>query len=89
MSREGVAFMPDDASDQAKDGFNLPYHEILHALDGDSLMIRSADRAYRFKSDGEGGTGGLETLVESIDRLRSARRNLKRLLLLCSRVLGP
>ena len=71
MSRDGVAFVPDDASDQAKDGFNLPYHEFLHALDGDSLTIRSADRAYRFKSDGEGGTGErLETLVESIDRLR-------------------
>ena len=71
VSRDGVAFVPDDTSDQAKDGFNLPYHEILHALDGDSLTIRSSDRAYRFKSDGDGGTAErLGTLVESIDRWR-------------------
>ncbi len=71
VSRDGVAFVPDDAPDQAKHGFKLPHHAFLHALDGDSLTIRSADRAYRFKSDGEGGAGDrLGALVESIDRLR-------------------
>ena len=30
VSRDGLAFMPDDTPDQAKDGFNLLHHEFLH-----------------------------------------------------------
>ena len=71
VSRDGLAFVPDDTPDQARDGFNLLHHEFLHALEGDSLMVRSADRAYRFRSDGEGGAGErLATLVESIAQVR-------------------
>jgi EAL domain-containing protein (putative c-di-GMP-specific phosphodiesterase class I) len=70
VSRDGLAFVPDDAPDQAKDGFNLLHDQFLHALDGDSLTVRSAQRAYRFRSDEQGGSQRLGALVESIARIR-------------------
>jgi hypothetical protein len=70
VSRDGLAFVPDDAPDQAKDGFNLLHDQFLHALDGDGLTVRSAQRAYRFRSDEQGGSQRLGALVESIARIR-------------------
>ena len=69
VSRDGLAFVPDDIPDQAKDGFNLLHAQFLHSLDGDSLTIRSTERAYRFRSE-DGGSQPLGALVESIVRLR-------------------
>jgi hypothetical protein len=68
-SRDALAFAPDDAPGQAHDGFNLLHGQFLHAQDGDALLIRSAERAYRFRSE-EGGSQRLGALMQSIARLR-------------------
>ena len=72
VSRQGVAFVPDD-SQQADDAFRLLYGQFVHGLADNGLTIKSSTRTYRFKptTKGEaGGSGTLPSLVESMARLR-------------------
>ncbi len=46
VSRDTVTF----ASEKEKDSFSLKYHEFFCTLSKDSLVIKSASQAYRFKS---------------------------------------
>ena len=72
MSRQGVAFVPDD-SQQADDAFRLLYGQFVHGLADNGLTIKSSTRTYRFKpttKSGAGESGILPSLVESMARLR-------------------
>lgn len=70
VSRDGVAFVPDET----KDGFALKYNEFLHALADGVLTIKSTARTYRFKAAAGAGKedegGQLHDVVESIARFR-------------------
>jgi EAL domain-containing protein (putative c-di-GMP-specific phosphodiesterase class I) len=74
VSRDGVAFVPDDERDQATHGFNLLYDEFLHMTEGDSLTIRTTARVYRFREPDDVGqdAAGLETLAQSITAIRTS-----------------
>ena len=57
VSPVGVSYVPGDPG-EAKDAFNLGHNQFLHELDGDSLTIRSTEKAYRFKvAEATGVTG--------------------------------
>jgi len=67
VSRDGVTFVPDESDD----GFTLLYHQFLDVMDGDSLTIRSADKAYRFLAGGGAASADqLGALVHAITRFR-------------------
>jgi hypothetical protein len=71
VTRAGVEYQPDEAEHQAKDGFVMPFTRFLSEKSGDSLIIKSNDRAYRFKAAVEGGAGDhIERLDAAIARLR-------------------
>jgi hypothetical protein len=70
VSRDGVAFVPDET----KDGFALRYNEFLHSLADGTLTIKSTTRTYRFKAAAGAGKeddgAQLHDVVESIARFR-------------------
>jgi len=74
VSRDGVAFAPDEESDQAKDAFTFKRGQFLHVLADDTLTITSSVRTYRFKSavvTGKDDNGDqLQRLLASITRFR-------------------
>jgi len=71
VTRDGVDYQPDEAEHQAKDGFTFEYTRFLSEMSGDSLVIRSNNRDYRFKADVAGnGDGHIERIDAAIARLR-------------------
>jgi diguanylate cyclase (GGDEF)-like protein/PAS domain S-box-containing protein len=69
VNRDGVAFVSAQGDDG--DGFTLKFAEFLHALSDDTLTLRSATRAYRFKAAGpDGSSTGLRDLADQISRVR-------------------
>ena len=79
VSEGGVAFVPDSA--ESKDGFDFKHGQYLHALDDDSLAIKSHDRTYRFKSasspPGRSNRDQIDRVISSItsfQQLTAARR---------------
>ena len=70
VSRDGVAFVPDET----KDGFALRYTEFLHTLADGMLIIKSTTRTYRFKAAATAGKDDdgaqLHDVVASIARFR-------------------
>ena len=71
VTRAGVEYQPDEAEHQVKDGFVLPFTRFLSEMSGDSLIIKSNDRDYRFKAAVDGGASDhIEQLDAAIARLR-------------------
>ena len=72
VSRDGLAFVPDEPSEEDKDAFSFKHNQFLPMLDGDSLTIKSDSRAYRFKPAVVAGKDDdqLQQLVASIKGLR-------------------
>ena len=71
MSREGLAFVPDEREGDSEHAFRLSPAQFLHVLAGDGLTIKSHDKVYRFKAAAAGeGDDQLARLVENISRLR-------------------
>lgn len=70
VSQEGVSFVPD----KDKDAFSLKYDELLCALSGDNLTIKSDAKTYRFKAANVTGKdenrAQLKKVIESIARFR-------------------
>jgi hypothetical protein len=50
VSRDGVAFLPDEGGEKADDAFSFSYSQFLHGLEDGNLTITSRDRTYRFKA---------------------------------------
>jgi diguanylate cyclase (GGDEF)-like protein/PAS domain S-box-containing protein len=78
-SEAGVAFVPDSA--ESNDRFDFKHGQYLHAMDDDSLAIKTHDRTYRFKAAsntaGRGNRDQLERLMASISgfqQLTAARQ---------------
>jgi len=72
VSRQGVAFVPDDPQ-EGDDAFRLLYGQFVHRLADDGLTITSSTRTYRFKPSTTGGaseSGTLPSLAASMARLR-------------------
>ena len=67
VSRNGVAFVSKE-----DDGLRLKYTEFLHALADDTLILKSANKTYRFKAAASGREGGnqLRGLADRIARSR-------------------
>jgi len=71
VSREGLAFVPDERDGDSEHAFRLNPAQFLHVLAGDGLTIKSQDKVYRFKAAAAGeGDDQLARLVENISRLR-------------------
>ena len=73
MSREGVAFVPNDK--KGGDVVALKLTDFVHSMNGDTLTLRSATKTYRFtaaaasaKDDNE---VQLSEVVKAIVRARS------------------
>jgi EAL domain len=67
VSRNGVAFVSKEG-----DGLTLKYTEFLHALEDDTLILKSVNKTYRFKAAASGKEGGnqLRGLADRIARSR-------------------
>jgi hypothetical protein len=72
VSRDGVTFVPDDKRD---DAFALKHEELVHALSGNTLTVKSATKTYRFTASGTSTKGAKEwamaEIVETIARSRT------------------
>ena len=69
VGRSGVAFASQD--DDGKEAFTLKYADFLHSLDGDTLILKTATRTYRFKAEeSHAGTVQLRDLAERMTRQR-------------------
>jgi hypothetical protein len=72
VSRDGLAFVPDEREGDAQHGFTLRNGQFLHGLGGDNLTIKSNDKVYRFKPAVVTGKDDdqLAKLVASMTRLQ-------------------
>jgi len=74
VSRDGVAFLPDEGKEKGDDAFSFSYSEFLHSLEDGSLTIKSRDRTYRFKAalatDKDDNENKLQQLANSIALFR-------------------
>jgi diguanylate cyclase (GGDEF)-like protein/PAS domain S-box-containing protein len=68
VSRNGVAFVSLE-----DDGLTLKYTEFLHALADDTLILKSANKTYRFKAAASGRESGNE-LRDLADRIARSRQ---------------
>jgi hypothetical protein len=66
VTRDGVAFASEEDDDA--EAFTLKFTEFLHALSDDTLTLRSATRAYRFKAREARGINQLRQLADRISR---------------------
>ena len=71
MTHDGVAFVSD--TDTEDESFTLKHAEFLTALDGDTLILKSATRTYRFKTAASGAESKTE-LRDLADAIARARR---------------
>jgi diguanylate cyclase (GGDEF)-like protein len=65
VARQGVTFSAD-----GDDDFLLEYAEFVHALEGDTLVFKSATKTYRFKAAELGNNSQLRDLADRITRAR-------------------
>ena len=71
MSGQGVAFVPDSDRD---DAFTLKYADFIHALEEETLTVRTASRTYRFKAAGGAGKADRESRLRNVaDRIEGNR----------------
>ena len=74
VSRDGVAFLPDEGKEKGADAFSFSHSEFLHSLEDGSLTIKSRDRTYRFKAalatDKDDNENKLQQLANSIALFR-------------------
>jgi EAL domain-containing protein (putative c-di-GMP-specific phosphodiesterase class I) len=69
VGRAGVAFASQE--DDGKEAFTLKYADFVQSLDGDTLILRTATRTYRFKAEeSQGGLVQLRGLAERMTRQR-------------------
>jgi diguanylate cyclase (GGDEF)-like protein/PAS domain S-box-containing protein len=74
VTSRGVAFVPDNQEDRAKDSFVFPFSEFRATVSGDELTVKSRARTYRFKApDGVGKDEGLASLQKVADRISRLR----------------
>jgi hypothetical protein len=74
VTSRGVAFVPDNQEDRAKDSFLFPFGEFRATVSGDELTVKSRARTYRFKApDGVGKDEGLASLQKVADRISRLR----------------
>ena len=74
VTSRGVAFVPDNQEDRAKDSFLFPFSEFRATVSGDELTVKSRARSYRFKApDGVGKDEGLASLQKVADRISRLR----------------
>jgi diguanylate cyclase (GGDEF)-like protein/PAS domain S-box-containing protein len=74
VTSRGVAFVPDNQEDRAKDSFVFPFSEFRATVSGDELTVKSRARTYRFKApDGGGKDEGLASLQKVADRISRLR----------------
>jgi len=74
VTSRGVAFVPDNKEDRAKDAFALAFGEFLSDVSGDELTVKTQARTYRFKAaEVGGGVEGLASLQEIADRIARLR----------------
>jgi hypothetical protein len=74
VTSRGVAFVPDNQEDRAKDSFLFPFSEFRATVSGDELTVKSRARTYHFKApDGGGKDGGLASLQNVADRISRMR----------------
>jgi diguanylate cyclase (GGDEF)-like protein/PAS domain S-box-containing protein len=76
VTSRGVAFVPDNKEDRAKDSFLFPFSEFRATVSGDELTVTSRARTYRFKAADGGGKdespASLQEIADRISRLRPA-----------------
>jgi hypothetical protein len=70
ITRTGVAFAAEDSD--SNEAFTLTYAQFLHAVDHDTLIVKTATRTYRFKA--EDSKSGVAQLRDLADRMTRARR---------------
>jgi diguanylate cyclase (GGDEF)-like protein/PAS domain S-box-containing protein len=71
VSGQGVAFVPDSDRD---DAFTLKYADFIHALEEETLTVRTASRTYRFKAAGGAGKADRESRLRNVaDRIEGNR----------------
>ena len=70
ITRTGVAFAAED--NDGNEAFTLTYAQFLHAVEDDTLIVKTATRTYRFKA--EDSKGGPSQLRDLADRMTRARR---------------
>ena len=74
VSRDGVAFLPDEGKEKGADAFSFSHSEFLHSVEDGSLTIKSRDRTYRFKAalatDKDDNENKLKQLANSIALFR-------------------
>ena len=68
VTREGVAFVSE--TDTEDDSFTLKHTDFLAAVDGDTLILKSATRTYRFKATGPESKTQLRDLADAMARAR-------------------
>jgi hypothetical protein len=74
VTSRGVAFVPDNKEDRAKDAFLLPFSAFRAAVTDDELTVKTQTRTYRFKAaDGNGKQDGLASLQKIADRISHLR----------------
>ena len=74
VTSRGVAFVPDNQEDRAKDSFRFPFSEFRATVSGDELTVKSQARTFRFKAADVGGKDeGLASLQEIADRISRLR----------------
>jgi diguanylate cyclase (GGDEF)-like protein/PAS domain S-box-containing protein len=71
VTRDGVTFAGQEGA--ADERLTLNYLEFLHALEGDTLILKSATKTYRFKADESHGRTRVQ-LRGLADRIARARR---------------
>jgi hypothetical protein len=63
-STQGLAFEPQGPS--SDDAFRMAYRDFVHNFDGETLVLKTGDRTFRFQSintDGKGHCGELSALL--------------------------
>jgi len=71
VSRDGVAFLPDEGKEKGDDAFSFSHSEFLYGLEDGTLTITSRDRTYRFKAaDKDDNEDKLQQLANSLGLLR-------------------
>ena len=72
VSTTGVAFVSNKTGSDS-DSFSLKYGDFVQGVDKDALIIRSADRAYRFTAASGSRGERAETQLEIADTIARSR----------------
>ena len=66
-SAQGVTFEPEEVG--SKDAFNFAYRDFVHDLDGETLVLKTSDRTFRFQpisTNGKRDSGELSALIATL-----------------------